>query len=47
MNASANYRTALLHMSKVTFAFADALEKCSGYALTINIKWETGLIHAV
>jgi hypothetical protein len=41
MNASANYRAALLHMSKVTFAFADALEKCSGYVPTAIIKWET------
>ncbi|KAG0705441.1 hypothetical protein DFH29DRAFT_1031170 [Suillus ampliporus] len=42
MNASANYRAALLHMSKVTFAFADALEKCSGYAPTATISEENG-----
>jgi len=40
MNATANYRAALLHMSKVTFAFADALEKCSGYASNVNIGQE-------
>lgn len=31
MNTSANYRAALLTMSKVTAAFADAMETCSGY----------------
>lgn len=30
MTTSANYRTALMTMSKVTAAFADAMEKCSG-----------------
>lgn len=31
MEASSNYRTALMNMSKVTAAFADAMEACSGY----------------
>ncbi|KAH7916740.1 hypothetical protein BJ138DRAFT_8107 [Hygrophoropsis aurantiaca] len=30
MNSSANYRAALIHMSKATAAFADAMERCSG-----------------
>jgi hypothetical protein len=30
MNTSANYRAALITMSKVTAAFADAMETCSG-----------------
>lgn len=30
MRTSADYRAALLTMSKVTAAFADALETCSG-----------------
>lgn len=47
MNASANYRAALLHMSKVTFAFADALEKCSGYARLSILNGKMELIHAV
>jgi hypothetical protein len=33
---SANYRAALLTMSKVTAAFADALETCSGYVYNLN-----------
>lgn len=35
MNCSANYRAALMSMSKVTAAFADAMETCSGYAAVL------------
>jgi len=31
MDCSAAYRAALLAMSKATAAFADAMERCSGY----------------
>ncbi|KAG1892700.1 hypothetical protein F4604DRAFT_1564956 [Suillus subluteus] len=52
MNASANYRAALLHMSKVTFAFADALEKCSGlkgptYEAGTRLQAASGLHHLI
>lgn len=35
MSTSAAYRAALLTMSKATAAFADAMERCSGYAPAI------------
>ncbi|OJA15280.1 hypothetical protein AZE42_00946 [Rhizopogon vesiculosus] len=52
MNATANYRAALLHMSKVTFAFADALEKCSGlkgpsYEAGTRLQAASGLHHLI
>lgn len=40
MNCSANYRAALMTMSKVTAAFADAMETCSGYVLYNNERNE-------
>lgn len=37
MDASSNYRTALMNMSKVTAAFADAMEACSGYVPSLSV----------
>ncbi|KAH7887948.1 hypothetical protein F5I97DRAFT_1805427 [Phlebopus sp. FC_14] len=52
MNASASYRAALLHMSKVTAVFADALEKCSGlkgpsYEAGTRLQAASGLHHLI
>lgn len=52
MNSSANYRAALLHMSKVTSAFADALEKCAGlkgpsYEASTRLQAASGLHHLI
>ncbi|KAI6034042.1 hypothetical protein BKA83DRAFT_26530 [Pisolithus microcarpus] len=52
MASSANYRTALLHMSKVTAAFADAIEKCAGlkgpsYEASTRLQAASGLHHLV
>ena len=44
MTSSANYRAALLHMSKATAAFADSLEKCSGCVEHCHPEGETNLI---
>jgi hypothetical protein len=44
MNSSANYRAALLTMSKVTAAFADAMEKCSGYGILVLDRMGVGFI---
>jgi hypothetical protein len=35
MTTSANYRKALLSISKATAAFADAMEQCSGYVFNV------------
>ncbi|RDB23233.1 Protein IVY1 [Hypsizygus marmoreus] len=52
MNASAEYRAALLTMSKVTAAFADALETCSGlkgpsYEAGTRLQAASGLHHLI
>ncbi|KIO13018.1 hypothetical protein M404DRAFT_123557 [Pisolithus tinctorius Marx 270] len=52
MTSSANYRAALLHMSKVTAAFADAIEKCAGlkgpsYEASTRLQAASGLHHLV
>ncbi|KAG6334153.1 hypothetical protein ID866_4941 [Astraeus odoratus] len=52
MNSSANYRAALLHMSKVTAAFADAMEKCAGlkgptYETSTRLQAAAGLHHLI
>lgn len=52
MVSSANYRAALLHMSKVTAAFADAIEKCAGlkgpsYEASTRLQAASGLHHLV
>ncbi|KIJ70313.1 hypothetical protein HYDPIDRAFT_78105 [Hydnomerulius pinastri MD-312] len=52
MNCSASYRAALLHMSKVTAAFADSLEKCSGlkgpsYEAGTRLQAASGLHHLI
>ncbi|KAF8845710.1 hypothetical protein BDN67DRAFT_293231 [Paxillus ammoniavirescens] len=52
MNHSANYRAALLHMSKATAAFADSLEKCSGlkgpsYEAGTRLQAASGLHHLI
>ncbi|KAH7930299.1 hypothetical protein BV22DRAFT_1055216 [Leucogyrophana mollusca] len=52
MNSSANYRAALLHMSKVTAAFADAMERCSGlkgptYEAGTRLQAASGLHHLI
>ncbi|KAL4075804.1 hypothetical protein J3A83DRAFT_4088168 [Scleroderma citrinum] len=52
MNSSANYRAALLHMSKITSAFADALEKCAGlkgpsYEASTRLQAASGLHHLI
>ncbi|KAF9246980.1 hypothetical protein BU15DRAFT_69827 [Melanogaster broomeanus] len=52
MNNSANYRAALLHMSKATAAFADSVEKCSGlkgptYEAGTRLQAASGLHHLI
>ncbi|KAF9221900.1 hypothetical protein BS17DRAFT_756525 [Gyrodon lividus] len=52
MNCSANYRAALLHMSKATAVFADSLEKCSGlkgptYEAGTRLQATSGLHHLI
>ncbi|KAN0097689.1 hypothetical protein V8E55_002135 [Tylopilus felleus] len=52
MTSSANYRAALLHMSKATAAFADSLEKCSGlkgptYEAGTRLQAASGLHHLI
>jgi hypothetical protein len=52
MSCSANYRAALLHMSKATAAFADSLEKCSGlkgpsYEAGTRLQAASGLHHLI
>ncbi|KAI6047126.1 hypothetical protein EDC04DRAFT_2556514 [Pisolithus marmoratus] len=52
MASSANYRAALLHMSKVTATFADAIEKCAGlkgpsYEASTRLQAASGLHHLV
>ncbi|KAI6164918.1 hypothetical protein EDD17DRAFT_1872022 [Pisolithus thermaeus] len=52
MVSSANYRAALLHMSKVTAAFADTIEKCAGlkgpsYEASTRLQAASGLHHLV
>ncbi|KAH0839691.1 hypothetical protein J3R83DRAFT_612 [Lanmaoa asiatica] len=52
MSCSANYRAALLHMSKATAAFADSLEKCSGlkgpsYEAGTRLQAAAGLHHLI
>ena len=37
MDASSNYRNALMNMSKVTASFADAMEACSGYVALLSV----------
>ncbi|KAF8232456.1 hypothetical protein L208DRAFT_1397441 [Tricholoma matsutake] len=52
MNTSASYRAALMTMSKVTAAFADALERCSGlkgpsYEAGTRLQAASGLHHLI
>ncbi|KAG6378485.1 hypothetical protein JVT61DRAFT_12745 [Boletus reticuloceps] len=52
MSSSANYRAALLHMSKATATFADSLEKCSGlkgpsYEAGTRLQAASGLHHLI
>ncbi|KZP24677.1 hypothetical protein FIBSPDRAFT_735433 [Athelia psychrophila] len=52
MNCSANYRAALMTMSKVTAAFADAMETCSGlkgpsYEAGTRLQAASGLHHLI
>ncbi|KAF9468950.1 hypothetical protein BDZ94DRAFT_1286864 [Collybia nuda] len=52
MTTSANYRAALVAMSKVTAAFADAMEKCSGlkgpsYEAGTRLQASSGLHHLI
>jgi hypothetical protein len=52
MNVSAKYREALLTMSKVTAAFADAMDACAGlkgptYEAGTRLQAASGLHHLI
>lgn len=38
MSTSASYRSALLMMSNATAAFANAMERCSGYGSLVFLR---------